>query len=1220
MVDDPLVLLVLVDDGRPEQVAPPVEGGVELRRGPLDAVLDPLVVPPRGRLEVRDQRGENGTSGVGRACASGLVQGPVAELRTQRQRHQRIGAVAALGVVGDVDDLRDRGAELHVGLCQPDALEVGADQVFVGQIQPRRGHLSRHHVLGAAEVVLVVAVARRAVRGHQRGLTGTARPARALRVVRRGRRYVAHQHGVERGDVHAQLHRRGAVQQRQFGLPEQLLTLQPVLRKDLGGVLPRVQAGQLGGRGAVEVPEERVDARALAASVGARQRVDHAPLTGSGPPDQVGGRHPVTGALLRRAASVGRAGELRGRVHLAHQIRVPQHLQQILDDGLYVVQREGRIAQLGYVPLQVLAELAAGRQEQCGALHTRPGPVGVGGSDGRPVALAQHPRPGQPLLARPLKDVEVLAEVLHVDGQRPPHEVEQSTGDLLAQGRVGAPQHGVRGLPALFVGGEPVQILVVDPQQPRLLQVRHRDAPAALQVAVEAVSHDLPEGLHGPALHGGRQVRARRVFAGRQAHHLGDGLGEVVVAQPLLTGPHRGLVQGAAQLRHLGEVVEVPGLERGVLPVVDEGEQLAGLLAQALLRHRAQGLHDRRGDQRGRRGTPFLVQGGQLGEVAAAGLLVGDLAVHTEQERRRDERRGQPLARLVPVGIHDDPPGHPGPVGLLDDRHTLGVRLQPRLRQPPVVHGLLRIGRPLVVLPGRAQVQITLTLAAPRGGGVPTRLVPEGAAVLGPPHGQVLLTALPAERQREQRLAVAVRLLQLVGAGERPGERILQRRVDGVALGQELVQPEREQRPLRHRVLGLRPRLQCRTDRLAHTLLGDSGGGGQFRRRGLDGVRGAAAQPPRVLLGLQTEPGLHPAGQRIPRQRVVRAGRRRHPQPLGGYGPGCLVGRPDQGLADDPLRQHRRTEQPAGHPGHLAPLVLPGALGGHGRRGADALEGLRGAAGLTHAADQERHVRALPASVGVQLVEDQELQPLGHADQAGPVVRPGQHQLQHHVVGQQDVRRILAQLATVLVGLLAGVTGEGDRLTALTETVSQVLLQLAQLRVGQRVHRVDDDRPHPAARVRARRLTLLQHQVHDGDDVRQRLAGTGTGGEHIGVARLRGLDRLPLVEVEVQRPAVGARRGLLLAGLEDLRAPRVQYPVPDEVGDLAAVGEERVQRQPRIGPLGLRRQIVRDEALDPGVPDHRRAPGEALVLADQVGVDSEDVHGLGQASLPARYG
>ena len=111
--------------------------------------------------------------------------------------------------------------------------------------------------------------------------------------------------------------------------------------------------------------------------------------------------------------------------------------------------------------------------------------------------------------------------------------------------------------------------------------------------------------------------------------------------------------------------------------------------------------------------------------------------------------------------------------------------------------------------------------------------------------------------------------------------------------------------------------------------------------------------------------------------------------------------------------------------------------------------------------------------------------------------------------------------APIAVIVVAGTVLTGS--VALAETVAQVLLQLAELGVGERVHRVDDDGPHPAARLRPRRLALLQYVVDDRDDVRQGLAGAGTGGEHIGVTGLRGLDGLPLVQMEGERTSVGTR-------------------------------------------------------------------------------------------------
>ena len=68
-----------------------------------------------------------------------------------------------------------------------------------------------------------------------------------------------------------------------------------------------------------------------------------------------------------------------------------------------------------------------------------------------------------------------------------------------------------------------------------------------------------------------------------------------------------------------------------------------------------------------------------------------------------------------------------------------------------------------------------------------------------------------------------------------------------------------------------------------------------------------------------------------------------------------------------------------------------------------------GGLGALHASrtrrHQQRHVGPLAAPVGVQLVQDEELKALGRRHQLA-LVGPGEDQLQHHVVGEQDVRRV----------------------------------------------------------------------------------------------------------------------------------------------------------------------------------------------------------------------
>ena len=167
----------------------------------------------------RGHPGEHGLGALGGALRRRRVREPLAYLRQQVQA----GVVAA-----DVEQLGERAVQVLAGLGEPDRLDVRADQVLVGQVEPGRGDRSADHLGRAAEVVLVVGVAGGAVGDDQRGLPGPARPAGPLRVVGRGGRDVAQADGAQRVDVHAEFHRRRAVQHRQGRLAELALALLPV--------------------------------------------------------------------------------------------------------------------------------------------------------------------------------------------------------------------------------------------------------------------------------------------------------------------------------------------------------------------------------------------------------------------------------------------------------------------------------------------------------------------------------------------------------------------------------------------------------------------------------------------------------------------------------------------------------------------------------------------------------------------------------------------------------------------------------------------------------------------------------------------------------------------------------------------------------------------------------------------------------------------------------
>ena len=274
----------------------------------------------------------------------------------------------------------------------------------------------------------------------------------------------------------------------------------------------------------------------------------------------------------------------------------------------------------------------------------------------------------------------------------------------------------------------------------------------------------------------------------------------------------------------------------------------------------------------------------------------------------------------------------------------------------------------------------------------------------------------------------------------------------------------RSWRPARGGIEDLASGDERRAQRTGGRLWGRTGG---LRELGGDpfvasqGARLGTHQPA-VDLG-DADRGLDPGHERIRGEGLVVAGavgnrvgdgsRQRRVELghlLGGSGSAL------QGLADHSVGADHGPEKVARHLGDLLTLLVEAALAGERRRGADALEAL-GPTGVTHPPAQEGHVRALASAVGVQLVEDEEAQILGLGDELA-LVGPGQDQLQHHVVREQDVGRISNDRLALLVTLLAGVALESHRPLAVGVAGSEELLQLLFLAIGQGVHRVDDDR------------------------------------------------------------------------------------------------------------------------------------------------------------------
>src|SRR5712692_6328694 len=172
----------------------------------------------------------------------------------------------------------------------------------------------------------------------------------------------------------------------------------------------------------------------------------------------------------------------------------------------------------------------------------------------------------------------------------------------------------------------------------------------------------------------------------------------------------------------------MPGLQRRVLAVVDEREQLARLVIEVAFPG-AQGPDDAGSDQRHRRAAALRRQLGQLGEIAASGLLVRGTAAQAEPERAghvgrvgalvwpylaaRDVDVNSLWQQLLPGRIHY--------------QAALRVVGQPGVRQPALDLNLLKRGWPRLVI---TDEEVAACLVPAAGIVVPARCIP--AAVAGP--------------------------------------------------------------------------------------------------------------------------------------------------------------------------------------------------------------------------------------------------------------------------------------------------------------------------------------------------------------------------------------------------------------------------------------------------------------------------------------------------------
>lgn len=155
---------------------------------------------------------------------------------------------------------------------------------------------------------------------------------------------------------------------------------------------------------------------------------------------------------------------------------------------------------------------------------------------------------------------------------------------------------------------------------------------------------------------------------------------------------------------------------------------------------------------------------------------------------------------------------------------------------------------------------------------------------------------------------------------------------------------------------------------------------------------------------------------------------------------------------------------------------------------------------IPDSADQQGDIGPLPAPVRVQFIEHKELQALGRLDKV-LLLRPGEQEFQHHVVGQEDIWWVGDGRALLLIRLLACIECKGHRSFTIRVAVVQKLLEFPVLAIRQGVHRIDNDRLNAAS------APAPQQVIHNRDDVGEALARSCAGRQHVVVSPLGRADR-----------------------------------------------------------------------------------------------------------------
>lgn len=262
-----------------------------------------------------------------------------------------------------------------------------------------------------------------------------------------------------------------------------------------------------------------------------------------------------------------------------------------------------------------------------------------------------------------------------------PEEIQGGSNQLRA---VGQRQRGdFRHLfPCGFIGGDFVQLHVGDVQQRALFQVWQDDAPAAPQVMDRPQREIVLEHGEILALPKGRQFLFQiGEVEEAQTELFANSAANVLCAQAVLRTGRDRPPDGGPHAHHVHEIIEVTGLQRGVLPVVGEAEKFLVAHGELVCRHLCQ---DGVAANAGGGAAAFRAELAELGHVARVAVR-DDARSWIKEQWRTHEPAFSPS---IPPGLgivarHSEPNAtrHSGAVMFHDAEFAAGSRLHPCGRQ-----------------------------------------------------------------------------------------------------------------------------------------------------------------------------------------------------------------------------------------------------------------------------------------------------------------------------------------------------------------------------------------------------------------------------------------------------------------------------------------------------------------------------------------------------------